>query len=484
VFHYGNGLTSLAVVDITGHGIHAAMHAGLAKHALRAFASRGANAQDAVRALNRLCLENSTFEGNEEFFATVFFAIVDAERRLMQYVSAGHEAAYIVGPGGATHLAATGPLIGLMDDDSAFEHKVVQLSDGSIIAAVTDGFSEARNQNEEFLGTQAVVSVIERYRSYEAEQQAEALTRYAFDYAGQELRDDVAALVVKVLDQAGSTNTYATAARAVSTAFKIGDVNAGELAITVDRLQLALTEKQATVDALMKGFNKADFPVVDGLVFDVLYQPLAAIEQLGGDWYDVFTLPDGRIAFSLGDVCGRGPGSAVKMAQAKQAIHVAASLEINDPMPIAVLDQTNKVIFLNGNDVEFTTAIYGVIDVAHRTVTYASAGHCPPILVEPGENARILPNHGFPLGVEEDLPDLIREHVFTYKPGSMLVLYTDGLVEFGHDVPEGETRLLAACGDAVTCKAPHPARFIVEHVLQGAPTCPDDVAVVTISFLH
>ncbi|MDB5071070.1 MAG: Regulatory protein [Candidatus Eremiobacteraeota bacterium] len=198
VFHYGNGLTSFAMVDITGHGIHAAMHAGLAKHALRAYASRGFSAVESVRALNRLCIENSAFEADDEFFATVFFGIVDAQRRTMQYVSAGHEAAYVVASNAAMMLAATGPIVGLFDDDSAFEQGIVRLSDGSILAAVTDGFSEARNASLEFLGPAALVDVVERNRWCEAERQAEALTRHAYEYANQQLHDDVAALVVKV----------------------------------------------------------------------------------------------------------------------------------------------------------------------------------------------------------------------------------------------------------------------------------------------
>lgn len=198
VFHYGQGLTSFAVVDITGHGIHAAMHAGLAKHALRAYASRGFDARESVRALNRLCIENSAFEADDEFFATVFFGIVDAERRTMQYVSAGHEAAYVVTAGEASMLPATGPIIGLFDDDTAFDHGIVRLSHDSILAAVTDGFSEARNASLEFLGAEALVDVIERYGACQAEQQAEALTRYAYEYANEQLHDDVAALVVKV----------------------------------------------------------------------------------------------------------------------------------------------------------------------------------------------------------------------------------------------------------------------------------------------
>jgi serine phosphatase RsbU (regulator of sigma subunit) len=198
VFHYGSGYTSLAVVDITGHGIHAAMYAGLAKHALRAYASRGFNARDSVRALNRLCIENGVFESDDEFFATVFFGIIDAGRRTLQYVSAGHEAAYVLASDKATRLPPTGPIIGLFDDDTAFDHGVVRLTDESIVAAVTDGFSEARNASLEFLGAEALVDVVDRYRTCEAEQQAEALTRHAYEYADEQLHDDVAALVVKV----------------------------------------------------------------------------------------------------------------------------------------------------------------------------------------------------------------------------------------------------------------------------------------------
>ena len=251
---------------------------------------------------------------------------------------------------------------------------------------------------------------------------------------------------------------------------------------TVARLRLELAAKQATIDALMKGFQPADFPTVCGLAFDVVYQPAATIEQLGGDWYDIFILPDGRVAFTLGDVCGRGLAAAVKMAQAKQAIKVAASLAANDPMPIAVLRQTNTVIFMNDHHVEFTTALYGIIDTTHRKVTYASAGHHPPILAKSGRDPLVLPNHGFPLGVELEMPDLLREHEFNYEPGSLLILYTDGLIEFSHDVEDGEARLLKAARDAVETNAPRPARFIVDSVLEKDPQYSDDVAVMTILF--
>jgi serine phosphatase RsbU (regulator of sigma subunit) len=251
---------------------------------------------------------------------------------------------------------------------------------------------------------------------------------------------------------------------------------------TIESLRGELLAKQATIDALMTGFQAMDFPIVEGLEFDVLYQPAATIERLGGDWYDVFALADGRIAFTIGDVCGRGLAAAVKMGQAKQAIKVAASLQVADAMPIAVLQQTNKVIFLNDHSVEFTTAIYGVIDVSTRTVTYGSAGHHPPILGKRGEAPRIMPNHGFPLGVEPNMPDLLKEHSFIYESGALLVLYTDGLIEFNHDDVEGERRLLKATREALDADVARPARYIVESVLSEEMQRPDDVAVLTIRF--
>ncbi len=198
VFHYGGGFTSLAVLDITGHGMTAATNAGLAKHALRAYASRGFDAVHCVRALNRLCIENSAFEGDVEFFATLFFAIVQPDRRALEYVSAGHDAAYLITPSMCEALGANGPIIGLMDNDAAFNQRRVPLHPGSVLAAVTDGFSEARNAARTFLGSEALVDVIMRNYHRAAERQAEAVTSSVYDYTTGLLHDDVAALVVKV----------------------------------------------------------------------------------------------------------------------------------------------------------------------------------------------------------------------------------------------------------------------------------------------
>lgn len=78
-------------------------------------------------------------------------------------------------------------------------------------------------------------------------------------------------------------------------------------------------------------------------------------------------------------------------------------------------------------------------------------------------------------------PPLIREHGFSYEPGALVVIYTDGLIEFSHDIFDGEARLLIAAADAVRCKAHDPASFIGNRVL-GDVTPRDDVAILTLLF--
>jgi serine phosphatase RsbU (regulator of sigma subunit) len=200
VFRYGNGCTSVAVIDISGHGIRAAKHAGITKFALRAYASQGYDAAGAIRALNRLCIENCTFEGESEFFATAFFGIIDVDGGSMQYVSAGHEAACLIRGDRRHFLDATGPILGLFDDDRSFRQETIALEPDDIVAAVTDGFTEARNEQLAFLGSTPLADIIEAHRDDTAEEQAGAIIRHAFAYGGTRLADDVAALVLHITD--------------------------------------------------------------------------------------------------------------------------------------------------------------------------------------------------------------------------------------------------------------------------------------------
>lgn len=199
VFRYRDGSTAIAVVDITGHGVAAAMHAGLIKHALRAYVCQGLTVLQAVRALNHLCIENGASDGTEDLFATVFVGAIDRDHRTLSYVSAGHRTAYLIDPFTITTLNACSPIIGLLDDELEFSSRTVRLWAGDLIAIVTDGFTEARNANGEFLGSHALADVILSDINKNAQALADAITQRAFDYSQQDNHDDVAALVVKIM---------------------------------------------------------------------------------------------------------------------------------------------------------------------------------------------------------------------------------------------------------------------------------------------
>ena len=203
VFERADGCTAIAVVDITGHGIAAAMHAGLIKHALRAYVSDGFTVLHAVRALNHLCIENSAFDGAADLFATLFFGMIDSSRRSFTYVSAGHCTAYIIEPFTITPLEACAPMLGLLDDELEFSARTITISADSTIAIVTDGFTEARNTNGKFLGSKALTDVIVADPNRKAQVSAEAIIRRAYDYTEHDNRDDVAALIVKIVNVEG-----------------------------------------------------------------------------------------------------------------------------------------------------------------------------------------------------------------------------------------------------------------------------------------
>jgi hypothetical protein len=189
VFRHGDGCISVAVVAISVTEIVAASNAELVKHALSDCTLQGLNAAESVRNLNRRCIQNGLLGSDREWFATVFFAVIEPNLRTMQYVSAGLEAAYIVVVDEARPLRATGPIIGLIDDDSAFEHRVVSLSPDDILVVITDGFSEEQNIAREFRKPEALVAMIDWFRRQNVEE-AQAVIMHAYTYAPAVLHDD------------------------------------------------------------------------------------------------------------------------------------------------------------------------------------------------------------------------------------------------------------------------------------------------------
>jgi serine phosphatase RsbU (regulator of sigma subunit) len=184
-------------------------------------------------------------------------------------------------------------------------------------------------------------------------------------------------------------------------------------------------------------------------------------------------LDDSRVMFAVGDVAGHGLAAAVAMNQTRQSL-LAAALATNNPA--ALLARVN--IELIRTEGRMVTAVCGYADSKAYTFTYATAGHPPPILIEPGRGARLLEFGGVPLGVIADAT--YREHTVQTVPGAMLVLYTDGAIEHSRNVLEGERTLLEAVNDSLDAQTD--ASSFIRDAIFTTRTPADDVAIVTITF--
>jgi serine phosphatase RsbU (regulator of sigma subunit) len=252
------------------------------------------------------------------------------------------------------------------------------------------------------------------------------------------------------------------------------------LVLTVRALDAARAQRQAyeeekrTVDRLQEAFAQKTLPVFPTVRFDAVYVSASRQASIGGDWYDAFELPDKRILFSIGDVCGHGLEAAVVMSRVRQAL---LSIGLTNTDPATVLSLTNRV--LNLQDAPMVTAICGYIHPATMAISYATAGHPAPILTETNGDATHLPAFGVPLSTL-DHPEFRTFHARGGE-GSLLVLYTDGAIEQTHDILGGEAALQAACASAARNHATQPAQFIYDAIF-GDVAPVDDVAILTATF--
>jgi anti-sigma regulatory factor (Ser/Thr protein kinase) len=227
-------------------------------------------------------------------------------------------------------------------------------------------------------------------------------------------------------------------------------------------------------DTLQRALLPDRLPVDDRLAFDAAYLPGAQEAIVGGDWYDAFRLPDGRIAFSIGDVAGHGLRAAIVMGEVRQAFRAAA---LNPTSPSHVIERANTIVNMRANPV-MVTATFGIVDPQDATVTYACAGHPAPVLALPGGSVQLLPKDGVPLGIVERVE--ATDWTFTLPPGALFTVYTDGLIEYSRDVVEGERRLLEAVRAGVGATDPEPARALLQRVFATHENT-DDVAMLTIA---
>ncbi|MBX6388212.1 MAG: SpoIIE family protein phosphatase, partial [Frankia sp.] len=206
----------------------------------------------------------------------------------------------------------------------------------------------------------------------------------------------------------------------------------------VDRAAVALVhsrqyrQERETALTLQRSLLPRRMPTVPGVTFAWRYLPAGVGALVGGDWYDVLPLDDGRIALVIGDVMGRGIQAAATMGQlrATARAHAAAHL----PAAAVFLQLDAAVSRLEQEQI--TTAAMAVLDPAARELRVTSAGHLPPLVVPAeGEPRFVEVEPGPPLGAGlagDVQPAPYAETIVPFAPGSILLLYTDGLVEDRH----------------------------------------------------
>lgn len=229
-------------------------------------------------------------------------------------------------------------------------------------------------------------------------------------------------------------------------------------------------------ERLQKAALPQSLPDVPGVRFDVLYEPADAALLVGGDWYDVFDLPDGTIGFSIGDVSGHGIESAAQMSSIRNALRMALVMERD---LVKVLKHAD---FLFGHEVDhltFCTAIVGILDPKQKRMRCASAGHPSPLVVTDGEvDAPLDGRAGAPLAVAAMSDTRPEEVTIALEPGAMIVLFTDGLLEAERSPLAGEATLRRVLADPKIRSSATAARDIRDACVRGWH--PDDIAVLVI----
>jgi PAS domain S-box-containing protein len=241
----------------------------------------------------------------------------------------------------------------------------------------------------------------------------------------------------------------------------------------VDAQKRELQQTTRIADTLQAFFLPGTLPQRQGLRFDALYLTAEKSALVGGDWYDAFEFPDGRIVASIGDVAGHGVGAAMTAARLRQSI-LTAALDADDPS--AILAKVNELLQVQESTV--VTALVAVIDRELSTMRFASAGHPPPVIGAPAAGAEILPCSGIPLGVDSDLQ--LRTHSVRLTPETVVLFYSDGVTEFKRDVLAAEGALLEAvtaiANDGVS---PQPA-LAVQRAVMGANKPTDDAVIMVL----
>jgi PAS domain S-box-containing protein len=298
-----------------------------------------------------------------------------------------------------------------------------------------------------------VSRVLRSGRALHAEVRAEALAEYARDVEHHELllQLQIGSVIIVPMSAGG---------RALGTITLASDVSGRQLTeadlplveelgrragIAVENARL-YTERSRIASALQQALLPEDLPRVPGASLEALYAAAGELNEVGGDFYDVFEHRDGRWVLAIGDVCGKGPRAAAVTALARHTLRAAA---MGGQAPTVMVSAVHQALLGQPPGLDMCTLGLILINLrrpgAHLTI--ALGGHPQPLLIDSEGNAQPIGRPGTLLGVLDPVHlDQAEVHM---NPGDTLVMYTDGVVEAGAPSrPLGEEGLRELCADA------------------------------------
>ena len=240
-------------------------------------------------------------------------------------------------------------------------------------------------------------------------------------------------------NRSGSIDDFTEADERVASLF----ANQAAIALENARLHREAVEKEKMeremelAASIQKTILPDTLPDVPGLLFSGANRPT---KQVGGDYFDVYPLEDGRTAFCVADVSGKGVPAALLVSTVHACLHLLVPNNASD-LP-ALVARVNRHLVGFSSTRKFATLFIAVFDPADGTLTYVNAGHNPGLWISP-EGIVLLPSGGVPVGM---MPGVVhRQASIRVAPGDTILLYSDGITEAlnGSDEEFGMERLTA-----------------------------------------
>jgi PAS domain S-box-containing protein len=239
------------------------------------------------------------------------------------------------------------------------------------------------------------------------------------------------------------------------------------------------TERTRIASALQQALLPEDLPDLPGAELEALYAAAGELNEVGGDFYDVFEHRDGRWVLAIGDVCGKGPRAAAVTALARHTLRAAA---MTGQAPRVMVESVHQALMHQPPGLDMCTLGLILVDLrppgAHLTI--ALAGHPQPVLVDSDGQARAVGRPGTLLGVLD--PIHLEQAEVQMSPGDTLVLHTDGVIEAGAPArPLGEEGLRQLCSLAPSLSLEDLLRRIeATAVTHAGGSARDDIALLAL----